>query len=216
MAIGSFFSSFLTRNNVFYELFDKVAVVVDVMGNLANDLSLEKDKDLQAKIIYQIKEKEKNNDELVGKLFIELSKNFITPFDREDIHELATALDDICDNIYAASKKIHLYKVDPTIKEIQELSAINRESCLLVSKIIFDLKDMKNMKQMIESIAVLKQLETQSDDVFDRTIQRLFDSPEVDAKEFLKLREIYSKLESVTDKCEDAANVGESILAKYA
>ena len=216
MAIGSFFSSFLTRNSVFFEIFDKVATEVVDMGDMLKNLSLEPDKDLQSKIIYQIKQREMVNDENVARIFNELSRNFITPFDREDIHELAASLDDICDNIYSASKKMHLYRVDPLTPQIQELAALNSEACKHVGGIIRNLKDMKNMEIMLQSIGILKQLEAQSDDVFDKTIQQLFDNPNVDAKEFLKLREIFSKLETVTDKCEDAANVVESIIIKYA
>ena len=85
-----------------------------------------------------------------------------------------------------------------------------------VSKAVIELKNMKNMRLMTDSIAIIKEIESQSDDVFDGAVQYLYSSPEVDAKELIKRKEIYSKLESVTDKCEDAANVVESIIVKYA
>lgn len=216
MGISNFFKSFLTKDKVFYDLFDKVVNELVAMSLLLKDLSMEVDQDRQSKIVYQIKEKEKINDETVSKLFNELSANFITPFDREDIHALATALDDVSDNIYAASKKMHLYRINPVTEEFQALASLIVDSVDQVRKTINELKNMKNMKQMIESIAIIKQIESQSDDVFDRSIQQLFDNTEIDAKEFLKMREIFSKLESVSDKCEDAANVVESILVKYA
>jgi uncharacterized protein len=85
-----------------------------------------------------------------------------------------------------------------------------------VYKAVTELKNMKNMRLMTDAIAIIREIENQSDDVFDGIIQDLYFSPEIDAKELIKRKEIYSKLETVSDKCEDAANVVESIIIKYA
>ncbi|HET6227797.1 MAG TPA: DUF47 family protein, partial [Bacteroidia bacterium] len=141
--------------------------------------------------------------------------NFITPFDREDIHYLATSLDDIADTIYAASKKINFYKVNPNDLGIQKLAEIIDQSASLVKNAVTSLRDMKNLRQMTESLVKINSLENQADDVFDMSIERLFET-EPDAKEVIKKREIYTVMEIATDKCEDAANVIESIIIKYA
>ncbi|MBK8700337.1 MAG: DUF47 domain-containing protein [Saprospiraceae bacterium] len=216
MSIQTFFKSFVSKHEVFYSLFEKVVYEVNDMADLLKQLSHEPNFESQVKIVSIIKDKEKINDVHVANLFNELGRNFITPFDREDIHALATALDDISDNIYTAAKKITLYKVNPTEPELQKMAELICDCCQHVSKAVLELKNMKNMRLMTDAIAIIKEIESQSDDVFDGVVQYLYSSPEVDAKELIKRKEIFSKLESVTDKCEDAANVVESIIVKYA
>jgi uncharacterized protein len=216
MALMSFFKSFVSNNQLFYDLFEKVTAETKEMAELLKQLTFESNSDQQARIVAQLREKEKTNDIHVSNLFTELGRNFITPFDREDIHMLATALDDIADNIFTAAKKIHLYNLDPTQTEIQKMAELIASSVNQVAIAVYELKNMKNMRQMTDAIAIIKEIESQSDDVFDFSVQSLFNDPSVDAKDLLKRKEVFSKLESVTDKCEDAANVVESIIVKYA
>lgn len=216
MALMSFFKSFVSNNQLFYDLFEKVTAETKEMAELLKQLTFESNSDQQARIVALLREKEKTNDIHVSNLFTELGRNFITPFDREDIHMLATALDDIADNIFTAAKKIHLYNLDPTQTEIQKMAELIASSVNQVAIAVYELKNMKNMRQMTDAIAIIKEIESQSDDVFDFSVQSLFNDPSVDAKDLLKRKEVFSKLESVTDKCEDAANVVESIIVKYA
>ena len=216
MPLQSFLRSFLSKDKIFYDLFEQVVHEVNAMAEVLKQLSHETAYEQQVKLVSVLRDKEKANDVLVANIFTELGKNFITPFDREDIHALATALDDISDNIFTAAKKITLYKVNPTESEFQKMSELICDCCIHVSKAVIELKNMQNMRMMTDAIAIIKEIESQSDDVFDGALQYLYNSPEVDAKELIKRREIYSKLESVTDKCEDAANVVESIIVKYA
>jgi uncharacterized protein len=216
MGLSSFLKSFVSKDKVFYDLFEKVITEVESMAELLQNLSQESNTEMHARILSDLRTKEKQNDVYVSEIFVELGKNFITPFDREDVHALATALDDISDNIYTATKRLVLYKINPNEPEFRKMADIIRESTKQVSKAVSELKNMKNMRQMTDAIAVIKELESQSDDVFDNAIAYLYNSPEVDAKELIKRKEIFSKLESVCDKCEDAANVVESIIVKYA
>jgi uncharacterized protein Yka (UPF0111/DUF47 family) len=144
-----------------------------------------------------------------------LGRNFITPFDREDIHYLATSLDDIADYIYASAKKMIFYKVNTNDMGIQKLAEVIQLSAAEVRKAVIELRGMKNMKAVTESLVKVNCLENQADDLFDMSIERLFET-EPDAKEVIKKREIYQVMEIATDKCEDAANVIESIIIKYA
>jgi uncharacterized protein Yka (UPF0111/DUF47 family) len=95
------------------------------------------------------------------------------------------------------------------------LAEIIDQSATLVKNAVTSLRDMKNLRQMTESLVKINSLENQADDVFDMSIERLFET-EPDAKEVIKKREIYTVMEIATDKCEDAANVIESIIIKYA
>ena len=92
------------------------------MGRLLKNVVSEPDIDKRAALVSQVEEQEHVNDDLTHKVFTELGRNFITPFDREDIHYLASALDDICDYIYSTAKKINFYKVNPNDTGIQKLA----------------------------------------------------------------------------------------------
>ena len=215
MALQSFLKIFMPKNKVFYELFEKVAENVGKMGSLLRDVVAEPDFDKRAQIITQIEDLEHANDELTHSLFTELGRNFITPFDREDIHYLATALDDIADYIYASAKKINFYKVNPNDIGLQKFSELIEQGAQQVKLAVGELRDMKNMRNITEALVKINSIENQADDIFDFSIERLFET-ESDAKEVIKKREIYQVMEIVTDKCEDASNVIESIIIKYA
>lgn len=215
MAFNSIMRIFVPKNKIFYDLFEKVATNSALMASKLRELIGEADFDKRSAILNQIEDLEHANDELTHNIFTELGRNFITPFDREDIHYLATALDDIADTIYASAKKINFYKVNPNDTGIQKLADIIEQSAGLVRNAVIELRDMKNMRHVTESLVKINSLENQADDVFDLSIEKLFDT-EPDAKEVIKKREIYTVMEIATDKCEDAANVIESIIIKYA
>ena len=203
------------KNKIFYELFEKSADNVKQMGQLLTQVIGEPDFDKRQGIISQMEDVEHANDELTHLLFTELGRNFITPFDREDIHYLASALDDVADYIFATAKKINFYRVNPNDIGFQKLSEIILQSCIEVRKAVGELRNMKNMRLITESLVKINSLENEADDIFDMSIERLF-AIEPDAKEVIKKREIYQVMETATDKCEDAANVIESIIVKYA
>ena len=119
------------------------------------------------------------------------------------------------DYIYGAAKKINFYKVDPSDEGIQKMADLIQNACSQVQKAVGELRDMKNLRSITDAMVSINSIENQADDVFDTSIERLFDT-EPDAKEVIKKREIYQVMEIVTDKCEDAANVIESIIIKYA
>jgi predicted phosphate transport protein (TIGR00153 family) len=215
MSFNAIMKIFVPKSKVFYDLFENVANNSAIMANKLRELVAEPDYDKRAAIITQIEDLEHTNDELTHNIFTELGRNFITPFDREDIHYLATALDDIADTIYAAAKKINFYKVNPNDIGIQKLSEIIQQSAEQVRKAVVELRDMKNVRLITEALVKVNSMENQADDVFDMSIERLFET-EPDAKEVIKKREIYTVMEVATDKCEDAANVIESIIVKYA
>jgi uncharacterized protein Yka (UPF0111/DUF47 family) len=171
--------------------------------------------DKRQQIVAQMEDLEHANDELTHRIFTELGRNFITPFDREDIHYLASALDDIADYIYASAKKINFYRVNPNDTGLLKLAEIIQQSSCEVRKAVGELRNMKNMRLITESLVKVNSLENQADDIYDMSIERLFET-EPDAKEVIKKREIYQVMETATDKCEDAANVIESIIVKYA
>src|SRR6201991_4836362 len=124
MAFNSIMKLFMPKDRIFYSLFEEVADGVKKMGELIVDLVNETDRDKRYVLLKQVEDQEHVNDDLTHKIFTELGRNFITPFDREDIHYLASALDDICDYIYAAAKKINFYKVNPNDTGIQKMAEL--------------------------------------------------------------------------------------------
>ncbi len=215
MGINNFGRFFMPKNKVFYELFESVADKVHEMGIKLKEMVSEPDHDKRAAILAIIEDLEHKNDDNTHRIFTELGRNFITPFDREDIHYLASALDDICDYIYATAKKINFYSVNPNDTGIQKMADLILQGSIEIRKAVMGLRDMKNLREMTEAMVKVNSIENQADDVFDMSIEMLFQQ-ENDFKEVIKKREIYQVMEIVTDKCEDAANVIESIIIKYA
>jgi uncharacterized protein Yka (UPF0111/DUF47 family) len=215
MAFSSFLKLFTPKDRVFYSLFEQVADSVGRMGKLMKEVVAEPDFDKRAAVIAQVEDQEHINDDLTHRIFTELGRNFITPFDREDIHYLASALDDICDYIFATAKKINFYRVNPNDIGIQKLADLIDQGTTHIQLAVKELRNMRNMRRITDALVKVNSIENQADDIFDLSIERLFET-EPDAKEVIKKREIYQVMEIVTDKCEDAANVIESIIIKYA
>lgn len=215
MGLNSFIKLFTPKNTVFFELFEKISNNVSLMGTVLKKFASEPDPDKRNVYVQQIIDLEHDNDDLTHNVFTELGRNFITPFDREDIHFLATSLDDIADYIYSAVKKIKLYRVNPNETGILKMVDLIDEATEQVRIVVMELRDMKKIRDITEGLIKINSIENQADDVFDLSIERLFDT-EPDAKEVIKKRDIFQVMETVTDKCEDVGNVIESIIIKYA
>ena len=200
---------------MFYGLFEKVVETNTLMGQKLKELVNTPDFNDRQSIINQLEALEHTNDENTHDIFTELGRNFITQFDREDIHALASALDDVADYIYSASKKINFYKVDPMEQGFQKMADVISQTTETLHGAVMELRNMKNVSSITSALVKINSLENQADDIYDMSIEKLFDS-EPDVKEVIKKREIYQVMEIVTDKCEDAANVIESIVIKYA
>jgi predicted phosphate transport protein (TIGR00153 family) len=215
MALNSILKIFLPKDKVFYQLFESVAEELIKMGEKLKEVVSEPDFDKRAQLIQEIEDMEHVNDDYTHNIFTELGRNFITPFDREDVHSLANALDDIADYIYASAKKINFYRVNPNDLGMQKMADLIANGCVQIHNAVVELRTMRNMRQITDALVAINSIENQADDIFDMSIERLF-ATEPDAKEVIKKKEIYQVMEIVTDKCEDAANVIESIIIKYA
>jgi len=215
MGLNSIGKLFMPKNKVFYDLFEQVAVTVHKMGSVLKQLVNEPDFDKRASLTSQLEDLEHVNDDHTHKIFTELGPNFITPFDREYIHTLASALDDIADYMFATAKKINFYRVNPNDSGIQKMAELMEQAAIQIELAVKELRNMKNLRQITEALVKVNSIENQADDIFDLSIEKLFNQ-ENDFKEVIKKREIYQVMEIATDKCEDAANVIESIIVKYA
>lgn len=153
---------------------------------------------------------ERSGDEVTHQLFDRLRKTFITPFDPEDIQALATKLDDVLDTLEDATFRIVAYRIDPIPGPAMELGEMIANSCQALHKALHALEEKKSV---MEDCIEVNRLEDQADAVERTMLANLFSST-ADAITLIKLKDLYELLESTTDRCEDVADVIQSIAVK--
>ncbi len=163
--------------------------------------------------IRRIEELEHRGDELTHQIFSEVGSNFITPIDREDVHALASALDDILDYLKGASSRIVLYRVTQIPAEATRLASLILDQVKELHKAIGFLRDLRNVEAIRECLVRINSIENEADDLFEMAIAQLFETCK-DPILLIKTKELYVSLETATDQCEDAANVVETIIVK--
>lgn len=214
MALGSFLKIFLPKDKVFFNLFEQVATTLVQMSDIFSSALRETDLTKRDTLLRKLEEMEHKNDEITHEIFIQLGHNFITPLDREDIHYLATSLDDIADYIWGAAKRVVNYQIRDEYQTLPAFAEIIAKSITSINAAVYSLRDMKDLKAITTACVVINSLENDADDLLDSTMLKLFSS-NISAVELIKQKDIFQMLETVTDKCEDAANVIESIIIKY-
>src|ERR1035437_1789326 len=214
MAFHSVLKIFLPKDRIFYGLFEEVATTLVQMGNVFKTALQEQDLSKRDEILKTLEDWEHRNDETTHRIFIELGRNFITPLDREDIHYLTTSLDDIADYIWGAAKRIVNYQIDDQYNTLPAFAEIISKSIGAINTGVYALRDMKDLRAITAACVLVNSLENDADDLMDSTLLKLFSS-NITAVELIKQKDIYQMLETVTDKCEDVANVIESIIIKY-
>jgi len=216
MSLNSIFQYFVPKDRkVFFPLFEQAAGNLVVMSNVLIEAVNTADLKKREELYNQIDKLENFGDELTHRIYLELSKNFITPFDREDITTLTSAIDDVADYIQGSVNRMSLYKVEEISKPIIKLSELILAGSLEIDKAITELKDLKNVRAIADCCIRINNIENQADDVFDRAVADLF-LYETDAINLIKYKEVLAALETATDMCEDVANVLETILVKNA
>ncbi len=216
MSLNSIFQYFVPKDKkVFFPLFEKAAANVVEMAVLIVEAVNSTDFNRRETLYHQIDKLENIGDDITHQIYLELGKNFITPFDREDIHSLATAIDDVADLIQGSANRMFLYQISEMTEPIQKLSELILQASYDLQKAVAELKDLKNVRNIAESCIRINSIENQADYVFDRAVADLF-LYEKDAIRLIKYKEILAALETATDRCEDAANVMESIIVKHA
>lgn len=215
MGLNSFIKAFLPKDKVFYSIFEQVGANLKEMGAAFRAAIEEENPTKRNQMLRALEDLEHKNDEFTHTIFVELGQNFITPFDREDIHYLATSLDDVADFIYASSKKMVNYQIREIDQYMKDMAIVIQNSIGALTKALHELRNMKNLRAITEACVQINSFENQADDLLDNAIIKLF-ATNTDAIELVKLKDIYEDMEVITDKCEDAANVIESIIIKYA
>ncbi|MCR5862535.1 DUF47 family protein [Flavobacterium sp. J372] len=212
-SLNSIFQFLVPKDKKFFPLFEEATKNLTDMAITLHEAVNAPKKERDAYYL-KIEELESVIEEIAHKTNIELSKNFITPFDREDVHALISAIDDVADYMYGAASRMRLYQVEKITKSIRKMTEINLEAVQLIQMAIVDLKDMKNLKGIADASKRIYKLENKSDNVFDKAVADIFEN-ETDAKNIIKYKEVLSALETATDKCKSVANVLESIAVKH-
>ena len=215
MFIDSFFKFFLPKNRIFYSNFESATDCLISMSHTFKELVYETNIENRTVISSKIKDHKHKVNNIIHTIYVELEKNFITPFDREDIYNLAQALNKISSLFYSTSKKIVLYRINPNQLGVIKMADLVTASTFQISIAVKGLQNMKNVDKVMEALVKIKSLEDQMDDAYDMSIEKLYNNQQ-DVIEVIKMREIYQVLEKLSDKCENVARIIESITIKYA
>ncbi len=164
----------------------------------------------------KIKDLEREGDRLTHLIFDELGTTFITPFDREDIHDLASCMDDVIDGINSCAKRISIYNPRPISENGKELSRLIQEEAIYICKAMDELETFRKKPTLLrEYCSKLHEIENQADDVYEFFITKLFEE-EKDCIELIKIKEIMHELEKTTDAAEHVGKILKNLIVKYA
>jgi uncharacterized protein len=199
----------MPREGRFFDLFTAHAErIIEGSRELAAMIGSFSDLDAHAQ---RIDGAERAADKITHECITLLHKSFITPFDREQIHALITAMDDILDLIQDVAESIALYDLRSVTPEAKQLAEICQQCCERVRTVVGLLTNVKRSDAILKCCEEIDRLESDADRVLRGALSKLF-RDETDLKQVMKLRAIYELLESITDRCEDVANVVEGIV----
>jgi len=201
------------KQDSFFDLFEKQVKTVNYAAKcLAELLSNYENVEDAA---FKMKATEHDADEIVHNIIRKLNTTFVTPLDREDIHALTSALDDIIDFIEAATDRMVLYEIKEPTEEAVKLSNILAEATELTVQAVCGLRDMRRPENIRELCIAINRLENQGDKTNRAALAKLFQMHDKPI-EALKWREIYDHIETAIDKCEDVADILEATVLKNA
>ena len=202
-------SKLFKKDEKFFKIFGQMTVYILEAAELLGNMFRNPTADL-APSASKIKDLEHKGDELTHRVIDELNKTFITPIDREDIHDLSAALDDVLDLIDSTATRIVLFQIAEPIKGVPEMCAVLLSQAMEMGAAVSNLQDNDHV---VERCIEINRLENDADRLFQSAIASLFDEVK-DPIDVIKRKEIIETLEAATDKAEDVANVLESIIVK--
>ena len=200
---------FIPREEKFYDDFVAMAEQIRVGARLLNEMFATDPPPMDK--AHEIKEVEHKCDFLTHELIQRLNKTFVTPIDREDIHNMARSLDDVMDAIDDAASLIPTYRITKVRYGARELAAIALQQA---DQLQIALGALERRRGVLDYAVEINRLENEADDAYRHGLATLFKGG-YDAIEVMKWRDIIDNLESATDKCEDVANILEGIVLEY-
>jgi uncharacterized protein Yka (UPF0111/DUF47 family) len=209
----TFLEKLMPRSDDFFDDFEKLAAAT-VEGTRLFKALLEDFTDVPRKV-QAIKEVEHKGDDITHRAFSRLHQQFITPFDRPEIHRLLSRIDDVLDLADAASERIALYEIDEVLPDARELAGVLVAAAETVQLAVRGLRDVKNPAQLLEACKQVNVHENQGDTLSRRAIAHLFKSG-LDPLTVMKWKEIIDLIEDAIDRSEDVANVIEGVVLEHA
>jgi uncharacterized protein len=204
---------FLPTEENFFELFDDLAQTLVEASECLYDLTVNYvDVEEKTKALRLM---EKRTDEVTDGVCRRIGNSFVTPFDREDILNLISSMDDVLDYIEASADRMKLYSIDKPREEAIELAALIVEGVKQIKIAVSALSNLRRIEHILEPCVKINEIENRADQVLRRALGRLF-KEEPKPLEIAKWFEIFDRLEIATDRCEDVADVLESIVVKNA
>ena len=209
------FEKLMPRDGNFFEMFnqhaDRIVEAARAFSQLVANYS---DINLREQYNRDVDSAERAADRVTHDVNKALHKTFITPIDREQIHTLINTMDDVCDLIQDSAETMALYDVHHMTDEITRLTELSVKCCERVKDAVYmldNIADAKTAEAALKTCEEIDRLESDADRVMRAAMSKLF-REEPDVREVIKLKAIYELLETVTDKCEDVANLIEGIV----
>ena len=202
----------IPREEKFFDLFEVQAERTCVVAKEFKELV--SNWDPKSPLVDKIRDLEHEADITTHEIIDKLNRTFITPLDREDIHKLATELDDVIDLAQGATSRLQLYGIEKMKDELIQLADILVQSTHTLKKAILGLHDMKKTSRILEYCIEINRLENMGDQIHENAMVKLF-SGDPDPLKVIKWKEIYQIAETAVDKCEDVANIIEGIVVKH-
>lgn len=213
MKLKEIFGFFIPEDRKFFPLFSDAADSLVLASELLIKLVREQDLAKQLDYLQQIKNVEQASDDITSALLQELDGTLITPFDREDIHELINKIDDIVDYIYSISTKINLYKLseipDEFVRIADKIHAANKE----IQFVLRSVRKASDFKKHVQCNENIREFESQVDDIYQEYLSKLFDQ-EVNAIELIKKRDILMTMGKAIETSEDVGNIFAALIIK--
>ncbi len=210
------FGKLLPREGNFFEMFNEHGRLIaqgarSFMGLVENYT----DATLREKFAAEVDSAERAADKITAEVSRQLHKTFITPIDREQIHGLINALDDVLDLLQDSAETLSLYDVRELTEDVVRLGDLSHKCCERVQHAVSLLPRISEAavaEAALKTCEEIDRLESDADRVMRSAISRLFRDERVDTRELIKLKAVYEHLESITDRCEDVANLIEGIV----
>jgi uncharacterized protein Yka (UPF0111/DUF47 family) len=204
-------SSLIPREERFFDLFDEASALLTRASGKFLDMVTAFDRLPERG--QELKAEEHAVDEVIGKIIEALDRSFITPLDREDIHSLATSLDDVMDNMEETAHRFAVFRIDRPTPQMVDMARIIRDGCQHLEGAVHLIRRLKNAEQIQGHLREITRLENEADAIYRDCESSLFANPP-DILLLIKLRELYGWLEETVDACKDAAHVISNVVIK--
>ncbi len=213
MNLNKILTFLVPKNTKFFTSFHAVGSNLIDASNLLNRIISKIDFEERLELTTQMHQLETKGDQITHTIFSDLSSNFITPFDREDIHEMASTLDTVLDTMDGISKRIKLYQLTEVSEQMIQLAKLCKDAVVEIVAALHGLENINDPGRVQEAIGRIDEIEKHADNIHNEAIAELFRT-EKDAIQLIKKKEIIQNLEKCVDFCLDTANVIENILIK--